>query len=116
MDEVPRREASLKLAQHVESMQKLGLISDEWDSRMLYLAIHSLTVYPIVFWQITYFLTGTMPTDPEFKRRWAEFLDSLSEKLFGLQRTAKTAADPATDDNKSGRIAKTSGDVRRRYT
>lgn len=66
----------------MKAKQELGLIPDDLDPAMLTLAISSLTIYPIIFDEVTNMITGHKPTDPEFQRKWADFLNKFSERMF----------------------------------
>jgi AcrR family transcriptional regulator len=84
MDETVRKQAVDNGINYIEALQRMGIMHDKWDPRLFWLAMQSMMVYPIVFWQSTYFATGKMPTDPDFQKMWSEFLDSFSEALWGI--------------------------------
>jgi AcrR family transcriptional regulator len=86
MDENVRKQTVEGAISYFETLQQMGIVPDKWDPRLLWLAMHSMMIYPIVFWQMPYFATGKLPTDPDFQKMWAEFLDSFSEVLLGAKK------------------------------
>jgi AcrR family transcriptional regulator len=71
-----------KVIESMLLMQQGGKIPKHLDARLLLLAAHSLTVYPLVFWQVTHMMTGMYPDEPAFQHEWGAFLDRLEQQLL----------------------------------
>lgn len=61
--------------------QQEGLVTDELETRYLFLALLSLIVYPTSFPQITRLATGQTVDGRAFRRGYARFLSGLAEQL-----------------------------------
>ncbi|GIO27958.1 TetR/AcrR family transcriptional regulator [Ornithinibacillus bavariensis] len=59
-----------------------GVLPPDLEPELLALAITALTTYPIIFSDIAKIFTGSDESDPEFQRRWSEFLTNLSGHII----------------------------------
>ncbi len=60
----------------------MGLVPEELDPALITLMISSLTVYPLLYSNVTRMITGLSPEDPEFDEKWTTFLRVISERIF----------------------------------
>lgn len=65
----------------IREAQRAGLLPDGLDPRMLYVAVHSLSLAPFAFPSLVSLATGASPEDAGFQREYREFLMALSEAL-----------------------------------
>ncbi|MDQ6418439.1 TetR family transcriptional regulator [Paenibacillus sp. LHD-117] len=82
MGEEKRRKVLQSYIDDMKSKQEIGLVPDDLDPALLTLAISSLTIYPLIFGDVTRMITGKLPTDPEFQAEWTSFLHTISERIF----------------------------------
>ncbi|MCM3784796.1 TetR/AcrR family transcriptional regulator [Neobacillus mesonae] len=68
----------------MRSKQEMGLVPKELDPSLITLMISSLTIYPILYSNVTKMITGHTSEDPEFQKKWTEFLHAISERIFKL--------------------------------
>ena len=61
--------------------QEKGQVARDVDPTYLTLLIFAVSFYPRVFAAVTRTLTGLDPSDPEFERRWSEFLRELARRF-----------------------------------
>jgi TetR/AcrR family transcriptional regulator len=73
---IRRSIAAIKIA------QKDGLLPDEFDPRLLQLAVFALATYPLAFAQITAMTTGMPASDKRFQIAWTGFLQQLGSRLL----------------------------------
>ncbi|MBW5446187.1 TetR family transcriptional regulator [Cohnella sp. CFH 77786] len=83
MGEELRRKVLHSYIADMRDKQEMGLVPEQYDPAMLTLAISSLTIYPLIFGDVTKLITGKLPTDPDFQEEWKRLLRSLSERIFG---------------------------------
>ncbi|SFB52141.1 transcriptional regulator, TetR family [Cohnella sp. OV330] len=72
-------------AEYWKVQKEKGVVPPVIEPELLTLAITALTVYPIIFGNITKFITGCDSTDPDFQARWSTFLTQLSGRLLEKQ-------------------------------
>jgi TetR/AcrR family transcriptional regulator len=65
----------------VRESQVDGRTADDLDPELLVIAELGLAAYPLAFPQVTRLVTGVGPDDPEFRARYAKFLEALGAKL-----------------------------------
>ena len=65
----------------VREAQAAGEIDDALDPELVALALVSVAVFPFVLPQVTKFITGSLPTDGEFTRRYEDFVEQLIGRL-----------------------------------
>ncbi len=65
----------------VRDAQAAGEIDDALDPELVALALVSVTVFPFVLPQVTKFITGLLPTDEEFTKRYEDFVEQLVGRL-----------------------------------
>ncbi|MFE7083660.1 TetR/AcrR family transcriptional regulator [Priestia megaterium] len=66
----------------MQSKQEMGLVPKELDPTLLTLMISSLTIYPLLYKDVTQMITGYNPDEQEFKEKWAQFLRLVSKRIF----------------------------------
>ncbi|MDR9855414.1 TetR/AcrR family transcriptional regulator [Paenibacillus sp. VCA1] len=66
----------------MRAKQEIGLVPKDLDPAFLTLMISSLTVYPLLFGNVTRMITGLTPDHPEFQEKWSHFLRLISERIF----------------------------------
>lgn len=69
---------------HIESVraaQAAGEIDPELDPELLALALVSMAISPWVLPQVTKFITGRLPTDDRFRKRYEKLVGELIERL-----------------------------------
>jgi TetR/AcrR family transcriptional regulator len=69
-------------AEYWKVQKENGLVPPEIEPELLTLALTALTIYPIIFSNITKFITGSDSTDHDFQARWSSFLTQVSERLL----------------------------------
>lgn len=79
-----RRQVLHSYNDDMKSKQEMGLVPKELDPSLITLMMSSLTIYPIIFDNVTEMITGYTPEDPVFQKKWAEFLHVISERIFKL--------------------------------
>ncbi|MFD2330844.1 TetR/AcrR family transcriptional regulator [Cohnella sp. GCM10020058] len=77
-------------AEYWKAQKENGLVPPEIEPELLTLALTALTVYPIIFSNITKLITGFDSTDQDFQARWSTFLTQLSERLLNQQQDHKS--------------------------
>ncbi len=79
------KEEREKLIRHfvddIKDRQDKGYINKDINPEDLMLMINALSFYPRIFAAATKTITGLSPTDPEFEKRWSEFLRVLGRKF-----------------------------------
>lgn len=81
VNEDERRAHMRKAVAGVEADQAKGLLPADLDAGQLFLSFQALAAHPSAFPQMTRFITGMNPTDPEFRTQRAEFLRRLAGYL-----------------------------------
>lgn len=82
MGEQKRKQILQSYNADMRSKQEMGHVPKDLDPAFLKLAISSLTIYPLIFGDVTKMLTGKLPEDPEFQEQWTHFLSAISERIF----------------------------------
>jgi TetR/AcrR family transcriptional regulator len=62
--------------------QELGLVPKELDPALITLMMSSLTIYPLLYNNVTQMITGHTLEEKEFQEKWAHFLRQISERIF----------------------------------
>jgi Tetracyclin repressor-like, C-terminal domain len=65
----------------IKERQEKGYVDRSIDPNNLALMIFALSFYPRVFAAVTKTVTGLSPTDPQFEKRWSEFLNALGHRF-----------------------------------
>ncbi|WP_426451843.1 TetR/AcrR family transcriptional regulator [Paenibacillus sp. S-38] len=68
----------------MRSKQAQGLVPLELDPALITLMMSSLTVYPLLYGNVTRMITGHTPEEPEFQEKWGQFLRLISERMFKM--------------------------------
>jgi TetR/AcrR family transcriptional regulator len=76
-----REKVIRSFVENIEERQAKGLVDKSVDPEYLAPMVAALSFYSRVSGAVTKTLTGLSPTDPEFERRWSEFLNQLGRKL-----------------------------------
>ncbi|MDN3233451.1 TetR/AcrR family transcriptional regulator [Priestia megaterium] len=66
----------------MKAKQEMGLVPKELNPKLITLMISSLTIYPLLYKDVTHMITGLDPNDHEFKEKWSQFLRQISEQIF----------------------------------
>lgn len=66
----------------IRSKQQMGLVPKELEPSFVTLMLSSLTIYPLLYPNVTRMITGLDSTDPAFQDGWAAFLRDISERVF----------------------------------
>lgn len=87
LPENPNGEETRKQVLHsynedIKSKQEAGLVPKELDPAMVTLMMSSLTVYPLLYENVTRMITGHTLDEPGFQKRWGEFLTEVSKRIF----------------------------------
>nr|WP_275422929.1 TetR/AcrR family transcriptional regulator [Paenibacillus mucilaginosus] len=69
----------------MKSKQDRGLVPRELDPALITLMLSSLTIYPLLYSNVTRMITGHTPDEPEFQEKWAQFLRLISERIFKME-------------------------------
>jgi AcrR family transcriptional regulator len=81
VNEDERRAHMRDAVERVKADQAAGLLPADLDAGQLFLSFQALAAHPSAFPQMTRFITGRNPTDPEFRAERAEFLRGLARYL-----------------------------------
>jgi EmrB/QacA subfamily drug resistance transporter len=65
----------------IKNRQEKGFIDKSVDPENLALMVLALSFYPRAFAAVTKTITGLSPADPEFEKRWGEFLRDLAKRF-----------------------------------
>lgn len=82
--EETRKKVLQSYVEDMSSKQEMGLVPKELDPAMITLMMSSLTVYPLLYPNVTRMITGLTPEQPEFEERWLSFLHQISERIFRM--------------------------------
>ncbi|MDO7906205.1 TetR/AcrR family transcriptional regulator [Paenibacillus sp. JX-17] len=82
--EETRRRVLQAYNEDMKSKQQLGMIPEGLDPALITLMMSSLTVYPLLYGNVTQMITGSTLEDPEFQERWLQFLRQISQRIFEL--------------------------------
>lgn len=97
VNEDERRAHMAAAVEGVRADQAAGLLPADLDAGQLFLSFQALAAHPSAFPQMTRFITGMKPTDPEFRSQRAEFLRRLAGYLTaGAAGPAATPSTPST--------------------
>ncbi|WP_062051908.1 TetR/AcrR family transcriptional regulator [Bacillus sp. JCM 19034] len=66
----------------MKSKQEMGLVPNELDPAFITLMMSSLTIYPLLYPNVTKMITGYTVDDQEFQEKWSRFLRQISERIF----------------------------------
>ncbi|MBU8915987.1 TetR/AcrR family transcriptional regulator [Bacillus sp. FJAT-29953] len=77
-----RRKVLQSYVEDMRAKQEMGLVPKELDPAFITLMISSLTIYPVLYSNVTEMITGLTPESPEFQEKWASFLQMISERIF----------------------------------
>ena len=98
VNEEERRAHMMQAVEGVRADQAAGLLPPDLDAGQLFLSFQALAAHPSAFPQMTRFITGRNPTDPEFRAERAEFLRGLARYLTaGIAAAAAGVAPPPSD-------------------
>lgn len=81
VNEDERRAHMQRAVAAVRADQAAGILPAGLDPAQLFLSFQALAAHPSAFPQMTRFITGMAPTDPEFRAQRAEFLRQLGRVL-----------------------------------
>lgn len=81
VDEAERRAHMARAVDGVRADQAAGILPADLDAGQLFLSFQALAAHPSAFPQMTRFITGMNPTDPEFRAQRSEFLRALGRHL-----------------------------------
>ncbi|MFS0671697.1 TetR/AcrR family transcriptional regulator [Ornithinibacillus sp. 179-J 7C1 HS] len=76
------------LQSYVEDMrakQEMGLVPKELDPALITLMMSSITIYPLLYGNVTRLITGLEPEDPAFQEKWTSFLNEISKRIFNME-------------------------------
>jgi TetR/AcrR family transcriptional regulator len=90
--EEERRGAWLRHVSSVQAAQESGEIDPDLDPELVALALVSMAISPYVMPQVTKFITGDLPTDEGFRRRYKATVVELISRLG--PRDAQSHAEP----------------------
>lgn len=80
--EESRKQVLQSYVEDMKSKQEMGLVPKELDPAMLTLMLSSLTIYPLLYSNVTKMITGVESDDPDFQEKWMNFLRLISERIF----------------------------------
>ncbi|WP_121612766.1 TetR/AcrR family transcriptional regulator [Mesobacillus foraminis] len=83
--EESRKKVLQSFVKDMTSKQEMGLVPEELDPSLITLMISSLTIYPLLYSNVTRMITGLEAEDPEFQKKWEEFLHLISERIFKME-------------------------------
>ena len=98
VSEAERRAHMENAVEGVRADQAAGILPADLDAGQLFLLFHALAAHPWAFPQMTRFITGMNPTDPEFRAQHAEFLRGLARYLSAGRPGSPHPADAAEAD------------------
>ncbi len=98
VNEAERRARMERVVDGIRADQAAGILPGDLDPGQLFLSFHALATHPSAFPQVTRFITGMNPTDPEFRAQRAEFLRALA----GYLSPRLPVTDPATSPGGAG--------------
>lgn len=84
--EESRKKVLQSYVKDMASKQEMGLVPEELDPSLITLMISSLTIYPLLYSNVTRMITGLEAEDPEFQKKWEEFLHLISERIFKMEQ------------------------------
>jgi TetR/AcrR family transcriptional regulator len=91
VNEDERRDHMRAAVESVKADQAAGILPADLDAGQLFLSFQALAAHPSAFPQMTRFITGRNPTDPEFRAERVEFLRGLARYLSaGLRGPARS--------------------------
>jgi TetR/AcrR family transcriptional regulator len=92
LGEEDRRALFEKARAKLQDTQGKGGFVAGADLSHLFISLLAVSVFPLAFPQIIRLVTGTMPTDPDFKLKHREFLRWLGERLKGTPAPSDSRA------------------------
>ena len=81
MEEQERRRRWSAAIELIRAEQDAGRVVADLDPDLLLVALVALATYPVASGPLVRMVTGTNPTDPVFRRRYAAFLETLYAHL-----------------------------------
>ncbi len=81
VEESSRRAYYQELTNAIAKLQETRQVSEKYDPAMLNLVMTAVTLFPIVFPQLTRLITRRAPGSRAFKREWKNILRQLAEDL-----------------------------------
>lgn len=81
-----RQKVLQSYVEDMKSKKESGLVPEELDPSLLTLMISSITIYPLLYSNVTRMITGLEADDPEFQEKWAKFLHQISQRIFSIER------------------------------
>jgi AcrR family transcriptional regulator len=81
VEEEARRARWVSAVERIRAEQEAGRLVSDLDADLMLLALVSLTTFPAGSAPIVRLITGSSPSDPSFRRRYAAFLERLSAYL-----------------------------------
>lgn len=82
VEEEERRRRWAVAVERIRAEQDAGRLAVDLDPDLMLIALVGLTTFPVASAPMVRMVTGTNPTDPAFKRRYAAFLERLSTHLI----------------------------------
>jgi len=68
--------------EHMKKQQVEGKVPGELDPALITLMMSSLTIYPLLYPNVTRMITGRTLDEPEFQEQWAQYLQLICERIF----------------------------------
>jgi AcrR family transcriptional regulator len=96
VNEDERRAHMLKAVERVKADQAAGILPADLDAGQLFLSFQALAAHPSAFPQMTRFITGRNPTDPQFRAERETFLRGLARYLSAGQPPAPAPTNGAS--------------------
>ncbi len=97
VNEGERRAHMMRAVDKVRADQAAGILPADLDAGQLFLSFQALAAHPSAFPQMTRFITGLNPTDPDFRAQRSEFLRALGRHLMPVAPPAGGASGGAPD-------------------
>ncbi|MFT4412224.1 TetR/AcrR family transcriptional regulator [Fredinandcohnia humi] len=82
--EESRKKVLQSYVEDMKSKQEMGLVPKDMDPAFITLMLSSLTIYPLLYSNVTRMITGLESNDPEFHEKWMNFLNQISERIFKM--------------------------------
>jgi EmrB/QacA subfamily drug resistance transporter len=76
-----RKKLIQSLGEDIKQRQEKGLISKDVDTRYLTLLMFAVSFYPRMFPHVTRAVTGLDPSNPEFEKKWSDFLREIAKLI-----------------------------------
>lgn len=79
-----RKKVLHSYVEDMRSKQEIGVVPEHLDPALITLMLSSLTIYPLLYGNVTRLITGLEPEDPKFQDKWTDFLDEISKRIFKM--------------------------------